>query len=427
MARVRSSAVVRAVPVGTTIAAVCIGLRARGDDQLGTQPCFAVSQAHRGGCGVGASSSAVAAAWATSVASGIRPHLSRGSSSLRLTSIDGRTRGGSVSATVVGFVASLCATCRGRGNRHGLVKVACRVASSKPEEETPSVSEDGTESEEEGNAKGTTAKFDEEVAGAAEFEELVEAEKVEAKDEDKKDEKKPQKWTCSGCGASNFASVNECHKCGSYRPSEAELALMDEKKAAREEVSKVMDGFLRLQADLQNYRRQHNESMSRATDLGKQDALRDLVPLTDDINAALVQPEGMTEKAAKLFASYSLLFKKVTDTYSKFGVEPLSTKVGEKFDPLNHVKVQEREAPADEAPGTILEVLKPGWKWEGKTIIRSEIAMVAFPVIAKEEDDEDQEMAGTDEELVADDASPKEPVEEKEDGEAKEDREEVKA
>jgi len=44
-----------------------------------------------------------------------------------------------------------------------------------------------------------------------------------------------------------------------------------------------------------------------------------------------------------------------------------------------------------------------------------------------EMDDEEEEMAGTDEELVADDVSPKEPVEEKEDGEAKEDQEEVKA
>lgn len=261
------------------------------------------------------------------------------------------------------------------------------AATGEPEE-TPSeeiASEEGAGAA----TEATSAGEEEEAAGDAEdTAEEPEEEKPVA-------EKKPPKWTCSSCGASNFAASPECHKCGSPKPSMAEMALIGERNEAKEEVSKVMDSFLRLQADLQNYRRQHNESMSRAQDLGKQDALRQLVPFSLEVTEALVPLDNMTEKEQALFGSYSLLFNKVTDVYSKFGVEPLPVEVGEKFNPLDHRKAEEREAPADETPGTILEVLKPGWKCEGKVLIPSEVAIVAFPV---EEDEEDEEEAMADEE-----------------------------
>jgi len=213
------------------------------------------------------------------------------------------------------------------------------------------------------------------------------------------EEEKPQKWVCSSCGAKNFPQVDECHKCGSRQPSKAEMSLMEERDAAKGEVKKALDGFLLLQADLANYRRQHGESMSRAQDLGRQDALRKLVPLAEDIGKGVVPPEDLPQGDKALFDSYSLLFKKVTDTYSKFGVEVLETETGEKFDQLSHRKVEEREPEGEEEPDTILEVLKTGWKVDGKVLIPSEVAVVATPEPEVEEEEEKEEEEEVEEEV----------------------------
>jgi len=288
-----------------------------------------------------------------------------------------------------------------------LARVVCR-AEAKSEVEALNDEAEGTDAAEEAT-EGTEKSTEQEKP------KQVKAEKSAKK-------KKPVKWTCSGCGATNFPQVSDCHKCGSHRPSKTEEAKLAEKAAANEEIRKVMDDFLRLQADLQNYRRKHTESMSRAEELGKQDALKDLVPFSEDIAAALVKPESMTERETALYDSYTLLFRKVEDAYAKFGVEPTGTKVGDKLDPLLHLKVEEREAPGDEPPGTILEVVKQGCKCDAKILIPSEVAIVAFPAAAngaqEETDDED---AGDDGEMAPDEAADTNPEESKEE-EAKTDK-----
>lgn len=193
-----------------------------------------------------------------------------------------------------------------------------------------------------------------------------------------KEASKPKKWTCTSCEALNFEQVKECHKCGASKPSRAEMALVNEKRAAQDAVDKTLDEFIRLQADLQNYRRSHQDAMSRTSDLGKQDALRKLVPFTLDVDEAISPPDGLTEKQSKFFDSYSLLFGKIHRVWDKMGVKKMDTKVGEKLNPESHRKAEARQVEG-QAAGTIVEVLEPGWTLEGKVIIPAEVATVAFP------------------------------------------------
>jgi len=232
--------------------------------------------------------------------------------------------------------------------------------------------------------------------------------------------KKAEKWTCSECGAGNFAKAPECSKCGAGKPSNAESKLVKEREAAKEKVQDVMDKFLRLQADLQNYRRTHEGAMSNAEGLGKTDALRKLVPFLTEIEEALVAPEGMTDREKALFDSYSLLFNKFNDVFGKFAVEKQEVEVGTKFAPKDHLKVEEREPESDEqAPGTILEVVQQGWTCEGRTLIPSEVAIVAFPEEEKKEapppveKDEDEDEDDDDDDDVASDDEPEEAPEKK--------------
>jgi len=383
-----------AVPVGATavLATTSLGLCTR---SISLSGCFALAPGRRQGSSSSSGSQADTAGLATTQV----PAATLSSTA---------TAGGQVVAILIGGVVAgkLAGRQHGRAAalaERSLARVACRAA----DEAKSEVAEADAPNDED------APKDEAEVTDAAE-----EPEQAQAEDKSKK--KKNEKWTCSSCGAKNFQQVSDCHKCGQHRPSKAEEALLAEKEAANGEIKKVMDDFLRAQADLQNYRRKHTESMSRAEELGKQDTLKDLVPFSEDIAAALVPPENMTERETALFESYSLLFRKIDDAYAKFGVEPTDTKVGDKLDPLLHLKVEEREAPGDESPGTILEVVKQGCKCEGKILIPSEVAIVAFPEVEEAEAEAGDEDAGDDEEMAQDDTNAED--EESKEDEAKTDK-----
>lgn len=271
---------------------------------------------------------------------------------------------------------------------------------------------------------------DEEEASAEEDEEGEKADE-EAEDDKEEEKKKPTKWKCMDCGATNFPGSRECEKCGATKPSKEEADLMAARNEAKNEVGDVMDSFLRLQADLQNYRRQHEEAMSKAKDLGKGDALKKLLPIVEDIEAAMVEPEGLSDVDKAIFTSYSILFRKVTDSFTKAGVETCSAEVGEKFDPVRHLAVEWRQVEDDaQDPGTILEVIKTGWKCEGKVIVPAQVAVVASKEEPASEDIEDSageepEEAAKEEEEVAEEATGEEA--EKAAEEVKEAKEDSKA
>jgi len=272
----------------------------------------------------------------------------------------------------------LAAPRRARRNGRSARVVAC-AAAAEEEAKAEVKAEAEEEKAEEEEAKAGDKKADDEDWGSKG--ETVDDEEL-AEEEPKAEKKKATKWACSGCGANNFAQVRECSKCGGKKPSRPEAEKLAERAEAKDQVAKVMDEFIRAQADLQNYRRSHNDAMSRAKDLGKQDALRKLVPFSNDIDAALVAPEGMTEKEAKFFESYSILFNKVHKVWEKFGIKAQEVAVGDKYDLNSHKKVEERKAEGDETPGTILSVVTPGFALDGKVLVPAEVSIIA---VAKEE------------------------------------------
>merc|ERR1712039_1144859 len=87
-----------------------------------------------------------------------------------------------------------------------------------------------------------------------------------------------------------------------------------------------------------------------------------------------------------MFQSYSLLFKKIHGVWDKFGVKPSGAQVGDKFNPDLHQTSEERDAEDEDAPGTVVEILKPGWMYENKVLVKSEVAVVALPTAEASED-----------------------------------------
>mmetsp|Transcript_49975 Transcript_49975/g.161707 ORF Transcript_49975/g.161707 Transcript_49975/m.161707 type:complete len:423 (-) Transcript_49975:101-1369(-) len=284
-------------------------------------------------------------------------------------------------AAAVKFASAFRRSRRPTKGRRSVVACAAEEGEAKEAAKEGSPAKDKAPAEEgaaKKEAKDKALAEEEEEFADGDEEDVAEIEDAtEVEDKEKKEDEKAKKWECSSCNALNFAKATECHKCDAPKPSDEELELRVEKQAAQKEVSKVMDEFIRLQADLQNYRREHEGSMTRSKGLGKQDALRKLVPFTKDIEKAMVPPENMSEKEGKIFESYCILFKKILKVWDKFDAREMEVTVGDKLDPTKHRKAESREV--EGTPGTILEVLEPGWMLEGKVLVEAEVAIVAFP------------------------------------------------
>jgi len=124
----------------------------------------------------------------------------------------------------------------------------------------------------------------------------------------------------------------------------------------------------RAQADFENYRKRMAAEVQAAVARGKNELLRDVVPVLDDleraIQAAGLDPEGDSEDG--LSHGVLLVFRSLRDSLSRNGVEAVDPK-GEKFDPMAHEALSTVVADGVE-PGTVVEVMQKGYRLDEQLI-----------------------------------------------------------
>jgi molecular chaperone GrpE len=102
---------------------------------------------------------------------------------------------------------------------------------------------------------------------------------------------------------------------------------------------------------------------------GKAEAIRDVVPVLDDLERALeaagLDPEGDSEDA--LAHGVLLVFRSLRDSLARNGVEAVDPK-GEKFDPNAHEALSTVASEGVEA-GVVVEVMQKGYR-VGEQLIR---------------------------------------------------------
>jgi molecular chaperone GrpE len=129
--------------------------------------------------------------------------------------------------------------------------------------------------------------------------------------------------------------------------------------AALTAVSAERDEYLsdlqRLQADFENYRKRVTADTDRARDTAVRDAHSTLLPVLDELDrlcAAQLDPHAS--------AAVGAVARAVTHALATLEL----TRVGEaghRFDPNQHEAVSVVDRTDDEPPGTIRQVLRPGW------------------------------------------------------------------
>ena len=156
--------------------------------------------------------------------------------------------------------------------------------------------------------------------------------------------------------------------------SEAEKP-SDPVEEARAEVGRIRDQLLRTAADYDNFRKRTRRELDDAQKRGREELLRDLLPVFDNLERAVLHA-GQASDAKAVADGVTMVLKQFADTLGRVGIKRVPT-VGSPFDPSQHEAIQQLET--DEHPaGTIVAEVQPGYAM-GDRLVRAAMVVVAKP------------------------------------------------
>ncbi|HMJ56634.1 MAG TPA: nucleotide exchange factor GrpE [Polyangiaceae bacterium] len=141
------------------------------------------------------------------------------------------------------------------------------------------------------------------------------------------------------------------------------------------EVARIRDQLLRTAADFDNFRKRTRRELDDAHKRGKEEFLRELLPVFDNLERAAVHA-GQASDAKAVADGVGIVLKQFQDTLGKVGIKRIPA-VGVAFDPSLHEAIQQVETD-DHPPGTIVAEVQPGYAM-GDRLVRAAMVVVAKP------------------------------------------------
>ncbi len=189
-------------------------------------------------------------------------------------------------------------------------------------------------------------------------------------------ENKPSPETDSGTFAAPEASDSPVDNGNGHASADASpVEEKDPLLAAQEEVAKIRDQLLRTAADFDNYRKRARREAQDLERRAREDMLRDLLPVFDDLERA-AQHAGSAKDVQSLAEGINIVMRQFSDTLGKLGIERLES-VGQAFDPTLHEAIQQLETDAH-PPGSVAAEVRAGYRF-GDRLIRPAMVVVAKP------------------------------------------------
>jgi molecular chaperone GrpE len=149
--------------------------------------------------------------------------------------------------------------------------------------------------------------------------------------------------------------------------------LEDPLEAARAETRRIREQMLRIAADFENFRKRARRETEDAARRAKEDLLRELLPVFDNLERAVGHAEQAADAGA-VATGVKIVLKQFVDTLGRIGVNRINA-LGAAFDPTVHEAIQQIES-VDQSPGTVLAEVVPGYVW-GDRLLRASMVVVA--------------------------------------------------
>jgi molecular chaperone GrpE len=144
---------------------------------------------------------------------------------------------------------------------------------------------------------------------------------------------------------------------------------------AREEAQRLKDNWMRTAADFDNYRKRSRRELEDARRSGREDLLKELLPVFDNLERGMTSAKQANDVKA-VVDGLQMILKQFESTLSKVGIQRVPT-IGAPFDPMMHEAIQQVET-SEHPPGTVVAEVQPGYL-AGERLIRAAMVVVAKP------------------------------------------------
>ena len=139
------------------------------------------------------------------------------------------------------------------------------------------------------------------------------------------------------------------------------------------ERDKVRDQLLRTAADFENFRKRARRDVDEAERRGREDAIREVLPVIDNLERAVAASAGAAD--VKVVADgVRMVLRMFDDAARAVGLSRVRA-IGERFDPGQHDALSQVET-TEHAPGTIIAEIEAGYRL-GDRLVRAAKVVVA--------------------------------------------------
>lgn len=160
------------------------------------------------------------------------------------------------------------------------------------------------------------------------------------------------------------------------QPPTAEAPPADPMAELQAEMERWRDLAYRSQAELDNFRKRVAREQQETRSFANADLLRSLIPIMDNFAMGLDAARAESEKSI-VFMGMSMVHKQIEDFLRDMGVQEIESQ-GKPFDPNLH-EAMSQEASAEVAEGTILRVLRRGYKLKDRLLRASSVVVSSGP------------------------------------------------
>jgi len=170
---------------------------------------------------------------------------------------------------------------------------------------------------------------------------------------------------------------------GSKPELQAATGILDDLESLQSRVTNAeqqRDDYLallqRTQADFENYRKRVQRDLAEERRHGLAGFARELLPVVDNLQRTLDAARHQGEKGP-LVQGVALVQSTLLDIFKRFGITPVDA-LDRTFDPKVHEAVRQ-QSQADVTPGTVVEVLEPGYLLHERLLRPARVVVTAPP------------------------------------------------
>jgi molecular chaperone GrpE len=187
--------------------------------------------------------------------------------------------------------------------------------------------------------------------------------------------------TSSDPPSKDEAKANEAFGANGHAPqsgSEESVvpeAATDPLSEARAEAVRLKDQWMRVAADFDNYRKRARRDVEDARKGGREELLKDLLPVFDNLERGVHSAQRAQDVKA-VVDGLSMVLRQFTEVLGRVGITKVPT-TGKAFDPSVHEAIQQIETD-DHPAGTVVAEVQPGYTHADR-LIRAAMVVVAKP------------------------------------------------